>query len=335
MTDSSGLQHTNLAVEFEGEPGWPAALPPRRALIPAETCAPLSQAARQALPDTLSENTKRVYRSALQGLNERLAGRCVCDEHLSEVLAEMSAEGLSASTLRVGVAAVNKEAELAGLESPCGRSTRTVLRAHARKAPPPQQVTAVDWQAADLASALAAKEHRPGLAGLRDAALIAVMSDCALRVSEASAIDVEDLARREDGSATLLIRRSKTDQEANGAVLYLGKSTMDRIDVWRVAADVRHGPLFRRLTGRGTPTPHRLTPRSIRRAVARAAESVGIEGASGHSLRVGAAVSLVRSGAQTLEVQQVGRWKDQRMPAHYARHEAAARNAVARYRYGQ
>ena len=335
MTDSSGPQHTNLAVEFEGEPEWPAALPPRRALIPAETCAPLSQAARQALPDTLSENTKRVYRSALQGLNGRLAGRCVCGEHLSEVLADMSAEGSSESTLRVAVAAVNKEAELAGLQSPCGRSTTTVLRAHARKAPPPQQVTAVDWQAADLASALAAKEQRPGLAGLRDAALIAVMSDCALRVSEASAIDVEDLARREDGSATVLIRRSKTDQEANGAVLYLGKSTMDRIDVWRVAAGVHHGPLLRRLTGRGTPTPHRLTPRSIRRAVARAAESVGIEGASGHSLRVGAAVSLVRSGAQTLEVQQVGRWKDQRMPAHYARNELAARNAVARYRYGQ
>ena len=186
-----------------------------------------------------------------------------------------------------------------------------------------------DWQAADLASALAAKEQRPGLAGIRDAALIAVMSDCALRVSEVSAVDVEDLARREDGSATLLIRRSKTDQEGNGAVLYLGKSTMNRIDTWRSVAGVRHGPLFQRLTGRGTSTPHRLSPRSVRRAVARSAESVGIEGASGHSLRVGAAVSLVRSGAQTLEVQQVGRWKDQRMPANYARHEAAARNAVA------
>ena len=63
----------------------------------------------------------------------------------------------------------------------------------------------------------------------------------------------------------------RPDQEANGAVLYLGRSTMDRIDVWRVAAGVHHGPLFRRLTGRGTSTPHRLTPRSIRRAVARAA----------------------------------------------------------------
>ena len=108
-----------------------------------------------------------------------------------------------------------------------------------------------DWQAADLASALASKEQRPGLAGLRGAALIAVMSDCALRVSEPLAIDVEDLARREDGSATLLIRRSKTDQEANGAVLYLGQSTMDRIEAWRVAAGVRHGPLVVRLMGRG------------------------------------------------------------------------------------
>ena len=118
-----------------------------------------------------------------------------------------------------------------------------------------QRVAGRDWQAADLASALAAKEQRPGLAGIRDAALIAVMSDCALRVSEVSAVDVEDLARREDGSATLLIRRSKTDQEGNGAVLYLGKSTMNRIDTWRSVAGVRHGPLFQRLTGRGTSTP--------------------------------------------------------------------------------
>ena len=233
MTDSSRLHHTDLTVKPAGERGLPAAIPPQQALLPDGTPAGLSQAARQALPDTLSENTKRVYRSALEGLNERLAGRCVCDEHLSEVLAQMSALGLSESALRIAVAAVNKEAELAGLESPCGRSTTTVLRAHARKAPPPRQATAIDWPAADLAAALASKAQRPGLVGLRDAALIGVMSDAALRVSEASAINVADLARREDGSATLLIRRSKTDQDGHGAVLYLGESTMDRIDAWR------------------------------------------------------------------------------------------------------
>ena len=45
---------------------------------------------------------------------------------------------------------------------------------------------------------------------------------------------------------------------------------MDRIDAWRIAAEVDRGPLFRRLTGRGTPTEHRLSARSVRRAVARA-----------------------------------------------------------------
>ena len=125
-----------------------------RAAIPSAPQTGLSRAARQALPDTLSENTKRVYRSALRALNERLQGRCVCDGHLSEVLAEMSAEGLSASALRLAVAAVNKEAELAGAQSPCGKSTTTVLRAHARKAPSPRQATSVDWPAADLAAAL-------------------------------------------------------------------------------------------------------------------------------------------------------------------------------------
>ena len=144
----------------------PAGAASMRPAVPAAAQKGLSRAARQALPDTLSENTKRVYRSALQGLNERLGGRCVCDEHLSEVLAEMSEEGLSESALRVAVAAVNKEAELAGARSPCGRSTTTVLRAHARKAPSPRQATAVDWPAADLAAALAAQwaASRPGRA---------------------------------------------------------------------------------------------------------------------------------------------------------------------------
>ena len=48
-----------------------------------------------------------------------------------------------------------------------------------RLAHPVAQATAVDWQGTDLAAALIAKEQRPGLIGLRDAALIAVMSDAA------------------------------------------------------------------------------------------------------------------------------------------------------------
>ena len=46
-------------------------------------------------------------------------------------------------------------------------------------------------------------------------------------------------------------------------------------------------------------------------------------------------VARAFKGTNYMEVQQVGRWEDQRMPAHYARHEAVARNGLARYHYGQ
>ena len=61
--------------------------------------------------------------------------------------------------------------------------------------------------------AAAVVERRDGsVRGLRDAALLAVMSDGLLRVSEAAALEVADL-EAEDAN-TLTIRRSKTDQEA-------------------------------------------------------------------------------------------------------------------------
>ena len=49
-------------------------------------------------------------------------------------------------------------------------------------------------------------------AGLRDAATIRVMSDALLRVSEASNLDVDDLWLADDGSGTIVVRYSKTDQ---------------------------------------------------------------------------------------------------------------------------
>ncbi len=50
------------------------------------------------------------------------------------------------------------------------------------------------------------------LAALRDTALVLTMRDLLARRSEAVALEVADLQFAEDGSATALIRRSKTDQ---------------------------------------------------------------------------------------------------------------------------
>ena len=118
---------------------------------------------------------------------------------------------------------------------------------------------------ADAAAAVV--ERRDGsVRGLRDAALLAVMSDGLLRVSEAAALEVADL-EAEDAN-TLTIRRSKTDQEAEGAVQYIGEPTVARVRAWLDAAGIAAGPLFQGLDRAGRPRG-RLSTVSIRAIVQR------------------------------------------------------------------
>ena len=92
------------------------------------------------------------------------------------------------------------------------------------------------------------------------------------------------------------VRRSKTDQDGEGAVQYLGKAA---------AADLR----------KIRPVPGR----TLARRTAAAAKAAGLEGAfSGHSGRVGMARDLVAAGASVAAVQVAGRWESARMPARYA-----------------
>ena len=186
---------------------------------------------------------------------------------------------------------------------------------------------------ASAAAAIAASGGE--LAGLRDAAILAIASDALLRVSEVSALDVEDLAIEQDGSGRLTIRQSKTDQEGAGAVQYVGTPTVRRVRAWLDAAGHSTGPLFRRVRRGGFTVATRLNVRSIRWIVAKRAAAAGIEGRiSGHSLRVGAAQSLAAAGASLVDMQTAGRWTSPAMPGHYARGQLAGRGAVARFRYG-
>ena len=81
-------------------------------------------------------------------------------------------------------------------------------------------VTAVKWQTKninrpDVGGAITLR----ALAGLRDSAMNRLMSDCLLRISESVAVDVEDVG------SVLTIYSSKTDQEGEGAALYIGQPT--------------------------------------------------------------------------------------------------------------
>ena len=267
-----------------------------------------------------------------------MAGRPLTDRILAEYLRyRRDTDKVSPATLEVIRTAVRFNAKLAGFRTPDGPETAHVLKRarHIAADRGRGQVAGIRWEQADAAAAAAVASDGSGsAAGTRDAALLAVMSDAMLRVSEASALEWQDIVREADGSGRLTIRRSKTEKEKDDATLYLGPATMRRLDAWQEAAGVGIGPLFQRLDKAGNPRGS-LSVRSIRAIVARRVADAGIEGrVSGHSLRVGSAQSLVRAGASMAELKQAGRWVSDQMPSHYTRAERAGLGAVARFRYG-
>ena len=196
----------------------------------------------------------------------------------------MFAAGKSVASAKQVVAAVRFQARLAGRRPPTGPLVERALRGYARRGAEVSrrgQVQGIRWEQADAAAAVAANA---GLRGSRDAALVAVMSDGLLRVSEAAALDLADLNLEDQA---LAIRRSKTDQEGAGAVVYTGRPTLERLKAWIQAAGITEGALFRRV-GKSGKVGGRLTVRSLRRIIQARARAAGIGGrVSGHSLRVG------------------------------------------------
>ena len=66
-----------------------------------------------------------------------------------------------------------------------------------------------------------------------DLALVAVLSDAGLRRSEASSLTWGDVQRWDDGSGRITVIRSKTDVEAEGAVVAVTPVAMKALDAIR------------------------------------------------------------------------------------------------------
>ncbi|MGI4945766.1 MAG: tyrosine-type recombinase/integrase, partial [Janthinobacterium lividum] len=79
---------------------------------------------------------------------------------------------------------------------------------------------------------------RNTLIGLRDRALLATAYDTLARRSELVVMDLDDLHLDDDGSGTILIRRSKTDQEGQGSERYIRPETVDHLRAWVRAARI-------------------------------------------------------------------------------------------------
>ena len=277
---------------------------------------------------SVSENTLKAYQRALHNLETWLSGRTLSDALLAEYITNLHKTGKTPATIGQAVAAVKWQLKHQSQEItnfPITHATLAGIR-RAGKDRGRGQVDGLTWQDVERMCILAEVENT--LAGLRDAAMIRLMSDCLLRISEVVAVNVADLKEK-----TLELRSSKSDQEGTGESLYVCDVTRNVLKRYHERADIIHGALFRHIRRGDHIQSDRLTPHSARRIIKKRATNAGVEGfISGHSLRVGSAVSLAQAGATVVDMQVAGRWKSSQMPAHYAKAELAERGAMARFK---
>ena len=209
----------------------------------------ISDDTRGLITAGVSENTLRNYRFWSREIETWLSGRVLDDGLLAAYITHLHTEGKSPSTISQAVAAVRWQAKNAGLEIVGEITTKTKngIRREGKDRGR-GQVDGLNWS--DVERVCAFAEMDSSVAGLRDSALIRLMSDCLLRVSEAVAVNVGDLKDK-----TLLVKSSKTDQEGIGESLYVTSDTRRIIDRYRERGSIEGGgPVPFCQTGRSYPT---------------------------------------------------------------------------------
>ena len=280
---------------------------------------------------SVSENTLKAYQRALHNLETWLLGRTLTDALLATYITELYTADKSPATIAQAVAAVKWQLKHQSQETTNFPITHATLAGIRREGKDRGrgQVDGLIWQ--DVERVCVYAETDGTLAGLRDAAMIRLMSDCLLRISEVVTVNIGDLKEK-----TLTLRSSKTDQEGTGESLYVCDATRNVLDRYRERSGITDGAVFRHIRRGDHIQSDRLTPHSARRIIKKRAANAGVEGfISGHSLRVGSAVSLAQAGATVVDMQVAGRWKSSQMPAHYAKAELAERGAIARFKDGK
>ena len=292
----------------------------------------ISEETEDLVKARIAPNTVTAYRHAMQQLEVWLNGRSLSDNLLANYITGLYQDGKSPATISKIVSAVKWTKKNHGVAMDFETTEKTLAGIRRKGVYRGRgQVHGITWEEVERVCALA--EAQNTVAGLRDSTLFRLMSDCMLRISEAVAVDLEDI------NNVLTIHQSKTDQGTtsySGTALYVGAPTRQVMRRYCEAGRITNGALFRRIRRGDNITGDRLSVDGARKAIKRRAGEAGVKGViSGHSLRVGSAVSLVQAGASVVDLQVAGRWKSPQMPAHYARAELAERGGIARFKYGK
>jgi site-specific recombinase XerD len=151
--------------------------------------------------------------------------------------------------------------------------------------------------------------------GIRDRALLLVAYDTLCRRSELVSLQIKDVKiniKNGIETSSILLRKSKTDQDSTGKWLHLSPRAHLALIRWMKELPKEQEILFCGLN-RSLDISHQIGAGQINRIYKKIARKAGlsdleVEGISGHSMRVGAAQDLLNSGASMPIIMQRGRW---------------------------
>ena len=318
-------------------------MPTLAKLLPNTTAKNLEAFSRRAR-GAYAANTER----AIKADTELFTVWCIGHGHASmpasvetvEAFINGMAELKAPDTVRRYVSSISKLHDAAGLLSPItdpktGRYRLPIQlalkRMHRAKGRRQKQVKGMTF---DIRARLLEKID-DSAKGLCDRAMITIAYDTGLRRSELVALDLADLTTGTDSLATLIIRKSKTDQEGQGAQALIAPDTLAYLTAWIGKAAITQGAIFRSIKKGDRVQPSRLTDQSVRLILkARATESglplALVEKLSGHSPRVGLAQDMSASGLDLPAIMQAGRWKSPQMVSRYTEHLQARKGGAAK-----
>lgn len=162
-----------------------------------------------------------------------------------------------------------------------------------------------------------------GEAGIRDAALIAILYGTGVRRSEAAGFDVQDYDRVNDA---LKVRAGKGNKDrivpvVNGARLAL-------LDYLALRGN-QEGPLFYRLDRKRRLIPYRLESMSIWYVLKQRRKEAGVESFTPHDLRRTMIGDLLEAGGDIATVQKIVGHENVATTAKYDRRGEATKRRVA------
>jgi len=234
-------------------------------------------------------------------------------QDVARYISKLTGSGLKSSSIRISIAAISSIHKLNSLEDPTQHPTVKIesRRMHRTLGRYSQQAFGIT--APILEKMLCATSNN--IRGIRNRALLLLAYDSMCRRSELVSLRITDIKRDELENCTQMkvrLRKSKTDQELQGRWIFLTQRSADALSLWLSQAKLKDGFLFRGINN-AIDITQELKSSQINRIYKRLAKDANlpkeiIDHISGHSMRVGAAQDLLRSGASMPMIMNKGRW---------------------------